>query len=394
MTFSQKISLQEYETRAFTLPARSRTILENLSPFLCVSKPYTNGQCDFTASHWVGSVLVPDGYVSVAPKVGGANALRMMLEGEGELPEAWKECLARIESKDLWDALALALGRELTHIRAAGYQGAYVEEEDNRQCVRGKVLPIQDLRSNTPVRRGTYSRDAVWSFDIPINQALTWASSTLVTLARSDATHSILAESRLLSGIKEVPPAADWLPEVGDRYRRAVFLAQLVRRAWAPQVSTLGYMSQNAIVNMNDVFEKFVRSRLRRSLAQKGLSVLEKGTYRRRFSEHAQVEPDLVMADKTGRVVAIGDVKYKWRWNFNNSDIFQMNAYLETYPEASTAFVFFPSNGEGGPPRPERMPRNRTLIPVALDPNSIFDESSWNAIAGEVTRQAQMKAAI
>ncbi|HYX32825.1 MAG TPA: hypothetical protein VE954_06900 [Oligoflexus sp.] len=290
MKNTTSVSLREYEKLSVNLPTRSRDALEKIDQFVSVSRSDSKGVFDVTASHWVGSVILPDGYISVAPKVGGTNALRMMLEGEGELPESWKECLARIDGNDLWDVLALALGREMALIRAAGYQGAYIEEDDNRQCVRGKILPMEDLRFNFPVRRGVYSRDAIWSFDIGINQALNWAASALVNLARFDAVQALRAEASLLNGIKELPPEPDWLPEPGDRYRRAIFLTQLVRKAWAPQTSLFGYTAHNAIVNMYNVFEGFIRARMRRYAGQHGLVVLEKGSYRRKRPSKSRLD--------------------------------------------------------------------------------------------------------
>jgi 5-methylcytosine-specific restriction endonuclease McrBC regulatory subunit McrC len=392
MKHTTRISMQEYENLAVKLPKRSHEVLKNLKHFLSVSRLDSQGVFDVKASHWVGSIILPDGYVSVAPKVGGTNALRMMLEGEGELPENWKECLARVDSSELWDVLALALRQEMSLIRAAGYQGAYVEEDDNRQCVRGKLLPMEDLRSNFPVRRGIYSRDTIWSFDIEVNQALNWAASALLNLAKFDTAQALRAEATLLSGIQEIAPRQDWLPEPGDRYRRAIFLAQLVRKAWSPQTSLFGFAAHNAIVNMYNVFESFVRTRLRSFAVKKGLIVQDKGTFHRSLSKNAPVKPDIVITNIEGHVLAVGDVKYKWKWDFKNTDIYQINAYLDAFPETLTAYIFYPDDAlTPADFWVEQLPRGKILICVPLNPKRMFDAEIWTNICQVIVSNAMSR---
>lgn len=389
MKYTSHISLREYEKHTVKLPKRSYDVLEKLSHFVSVSRSDSRGIFDIAASHWVGSIILPDGYISVAPKVGGTNALRMMLESEGEFPEAWKECLARIDGSELWDVLALALGHEMSLIRAAGYQGTYIEEDDNRQCARGKILPIEDLRTNFPVRRGIYSRDTIWSFDIEVNQALHWAASVLINLAKFEALQTIRAEAGILNGIQEIPPRLDWLPESGDRYRRAIFLAQMVRKAWSPQTSTFGFMAQNAVVNMYHVFENFVRTRLHRSALKHGLVVPAKANHQRLLSKHVPVKPDIIVENGSGKVLAVGDVKYKWKWNFDNADVYQINAYLDAFPETSTAYVFYPDDAVTLVDlRIENLPRGKTLVCVPLHPKKMFDADVWTKICQVIAYNA------
>ena len=152
-----------------------------------------------------------------------------------------------------------------------------------------------------------------------------------------------------------------------------------------------GHVAPNAIVNMNEVFEAFVRARLRRFLAPHCLIVLEKGSDRRLFSANVQIEPDIVVADRSGRVVAVGDVKYKWQWDFVNADVFQMNAYLDTFPESKIAYVFFPSDASYENMATEKLPRERFLAPIPLSPRDMFRDETWELIAINIVKAASAR---
>jgi 5-methylcytosine-specific restriction endonuclease McrBC regulatory subunit McrC len=174
------------------------------------------------------------------------------------------------------------------------------------------------------------------------------------------------------------------MPNSNDLYFRALWLVRLIDRATALNMNRYGFRSAGFGVDMNKVFEGYVRNQLRIGARSFSLRVGEKALAKKDLCEQVKLEPDILVT-RSGVPVIVADCKYKVDWSKINSDIYQMLAYLEGYRPVNTAVIFCPSS-EGFEERVIRLPRERSLIVIGLPRNSLFDSDAWKGIVAKLER--------
>jgi 5-methylcytosine-specific restriction enzyme subunit McrC len=151
--------------------------------------------------------------------------------------------------------------------------------------------------------------------------------------------HSRTALARLrqqLNGISVVIPDKRGVPEphwtrLNERYRPAVALARLIITTAGLEARAGGEDASAFLVDMNDVFERFIRAALGEALKldHRALPAAARGwTVHLDTGHEVPLEPDLSWwADE--RCVFVGDCKYKkTSGSIPNADVYQMLAYL------------------------------------------------------------------
>jgi hypothetical protein len=114
-----------------------------------------------------------------------------------------------------------------------------------------------------------------------------------------------------------------------------------------PGAAPIGRSPEAWFLNLEHLFEAAVRNCLDAAAKTCGHRVASAGTDRRRVfgdSDYLRAHPDLVVRNKSARIAAIGDVKYKqWAGNTTPSDIYQLLVHAAAF-EAGIAFLVFPSS--------------------------------------------------
>jgi 5-methylcytosine-specific restriction enzyme subunit McrC len=331
------------------------------------------------ADSWVGKFTVPGLTFDIVPKIGPVNALKMYLMGDGEASPELMESLNRASDDDyFWDLTAEILMRTTDAIIRSGIRREYVEFEQNSDFVRGQVVIAEDLLQNVPIRFGTVCRYSELTPDIEVNRAVLWGLEVLTQGVSTSMAQRIRFFTKRLEEIslpRDVPEV-DYRRESGS-YRTALFLVDLVSRSLQTDSSTFGLSGFGLLMDMNQVFEGFVRNMLRTKLLEKGLVVPDKRSTRRPLCKEVMLEPDfLIYASEA--IVAVCDCKYKDDWRFQNADVYQMLAYLEGFDGVRTAFVFHPeSDADKISIDKIEYPRSGTLFRIGLPSERLLDMDVW-----------------
>jgi 5-methylcytosine-specific restriction enzyme subunit McrC len=168
--------------------------------------------------------------------------------------------------------------------------------------------------------------------------------------------HTALARLRQqLNGISGMDPDGRGVPEphwtrLNERYRPAVALARLIVSTAALEARAGGQDASVFLVDMNAVFERFIRVALREALRLdvRAFPAAARGRSVHLDIEHGvPLEPDLSWWIG-GRCVFAGDCKYKrTEGTIPNADAYQMLAYLTALQLADGLLVY--AAGEGLP---------------------------------------------
>jgi 5-methylcytosine-specific restriction enzyme subunit McrC len=250
----------------------------------------------------------------------------------------------------------------------------YVEREDNLGTVRGRVLPLDNIRQNAFAPHRLYCRFEEFSPDRPENRLIRSALAALVR-GCSDSLNRHRA-SMLAERLHEIPPSLDVRADLArwrdDRlmkhYRelRSTCRWILLRQGISPVRGGEGMVG--CFARMNDVFERYVARWIARELGRhdelKHLRLFDQtlrekpgGSVSRELwqwenDKHwTYMLPDMAIYDAQ-KCVAVLDAKWKLpkTQDINRSDIYQVHAYARYWLSAGGQVALIYPHLNGGEP--------------------------------------------
>jgi len=346
------VALREYEHEDAVLPDRAVSdLVLAAGDRLRVGATAVPGTVRITASSYVGTIVTPDVEVRVRPKVPLEN-LFLMLD-VGLPPDAWRAETALFGTdRDLLPAVALFFARTLERTLASGLLRSYRSENDRLVALRGRIdLPAQ-LRHpglETPIACAFEEYTA----DIIENRYLKSAVRRLLRVPRVSgiARRGLLqqlARFEEVAGVSVEPDATDRMhfTRINQHYRPSLRLARIVLENLTLTDREGSAPSTSFMIDMNDLFQRFLADRLRRAL-HGTLRVVEEPTTYLDVEQQVRMYPDLVFS-RNGRTVYVGDAKYKLSDSglARNADYYQLLAYTTALGLPAGILVYCQADGE------------------------------------------------
>jgi 5-methylcytosine-specific restriction enzyme subunit McrC len=130
-------------------------------------------------------------------------------------------------------------------------------------------------------------------------------------------------------------------------YQAAISLATLVLRSASLDLVTGGVRGSALLIDMNDVFERFVRSALRMALDVDVKRFPERAPFLRLDeAELVPLKPDLCLVEGE-RITWVGDAKYKRlpSGSYSNADLYQLLAYAVATGLSSGTLIYAADEG-------------------------------------------------
>ena len=289
------------------------------------------------AGSTVGVVRVGDLTIEIRPKVGIAALL--FLVSYALDARAWKPDATQLaHDANLAEAIIPLFVRATHHAIRPGLLHGYQSYDDTLISIRGRVRMADQFRARTGLPLPVEVVYDDFTPDIIENQLLLTAAETLgrIHLRHRDSQTSLARLRQQLNGVSTVVPDGRGVPtphwsRLNERYRPAVGLARLIITTAGLEARAGGEDASSFLVDMNAVFEDFIRVALREAL-QSTPRAFPAAAARRHLHldlEHdVPLEPDLSWWSGT-RCVFVGDCKYKkTTGTVPNADIYQMLAYL------------------------------------------------------------------
>ena len=311
----RRLLLHEWSTERLQLDDEVARRLGEM-PWVSVATDREPGWWRVSTRQWVGAFSLGDLRIIVRPKIEPKNLFVLLEVG---LPhDAWQaEAIDYATNEELLPALVSFFARTAETTLARGLFHHYRHEDDDLLALRGRIDFVRQFRRGGLLVPTACSWDD-FTADVDENRCL--IAAIRLTLRVPDVPHDDRRRLRrllaALDGVAEptASVALDRLDRIqytrlNEHYRPALRLARLILANCTLQDQHGGTAASAFMLDMNQLFEDFVTSRLQRVLRGQ-LDV--RAQMRAHLDDDCRVpiQPDLVF-ECQGRRAGVADLKYK-----------------------------------------------------------------------------------
>ena len=359
------VTMREWETRRLELTRPQAGRLQD-TPWLSVTPDPEDGYWTVTAKQWVGGFTLDGLRVIVRPKIDPQN-LFLLLE-VGLPPDAWlPEAMEYAETDDLLSALISFFARTAETILARGHYHSYRHEEEDLLALRGRLDFQRQFRRGGLLVPMACSYDD-FTADVAENRYLKAAMKQAIRVGGVPP----MDRRRLMRLLVALEDVADVLvhaddieritfTRLNDHYQPAIRLARLILANLTLQDQHGDTTASAFMLDMNNLFERFVTERLRAELSGR-LEVEGQMRSSLDTGRRVSIRPDLEFK-RDGVRVGVADIKYKLRdtdetpeWTgtsepagrsyagsqvwASNADYYQLLAYATALDHATGTLIY------------------------------------------------------
>lgn len=361
--------LKEYETASgLPLSPASAAILRKEFHHVVTLRSAAADTWDVAASSYIGRIELPDAALYIAPKITGVTVWHWLSVaydlpslrfspaatrlGEWTGDVEWlikafaKECAAIVRGglRSGYETRVEPTENVRGHLRIAPTLAQWMKQEYRFVCAYDE--PTRSVAENRLLYAGLYHmaqrryRDPSLRRDL-LRLCPAFAPEKLPE--REEAETALPSEQ--LAELARLPCL-----RLSRSYARACAWLALYWRgsAWAMREGAVPHDS--FVLDMNELFERYVARRLQETLSRHGIEVSTQPHHWLGENGHIRIVPDLVLRHPSGKEVVV-DTKYKLRTGQGeNADVFQMLAYL-TARQAHSGVLLYAA----GPERTDRI---------------------------------------
>lgn len=369
----EPIDLLEYESKEVELSASGQRSLAALAGNrLTVGVGSRPGTCRVTATQYVGTIVTPECNVLIHPKVSLENLFALL--GVGLPASGWQtEQFAFGGSRDLLRELSQFFARSVQHATHAGLLRAYRTEQERLVGVRGRIDIAAQIRHPGDASRIACTFDE-YTVDVIENRVLKAACRRLLQVpgVQFEVRRVLRQALATFEDVTDGPARAeaiDWIrfTRLNRHYEPALRLAQLVLRNLSLLDQAGAYGASAFLVDMNDLFQRYVTDRLSKALRGR-LDLVAEPDVRLGTKRRITMYPDLVFR-RAGVNVFTGDLKYKLAEDGRgrSADYYQLLAYLTALDLRKGVLIYCQTGGEAPQRRVEVVHSDKELLTYALD---------------------------
>jgi len=335
----RKLALTEYSVEpSVQLSAEDCDALRGLNAEITISPSIGSPGCyDLMPSSWIGAIELPNLSVRIRPKIAISRVLFLLSYAMD--PKYWRDIEFNFGEEDsLFEAIIPGFLFQTKRACSRGLLKSYRLEESALPTVRGRFRVQDQLNRHfgiVPPVEVTYDE---FTDDIEENRLIKAALHCLerMPIRSIEMRHQVRHFQSILHSVALIAYDPRRLPTVyytrlNRQYRGVVELAKLILRSVSYDLK-FGTVSAAAfLVDMNDVFEKFVLVALREALGLPEWQFPSNGGNHSVFLDEAKkvsLKPDLSWWEGPN-CVFVGDAKYK-RINVSgikHPDLYQLLAY-------------------------------------------------------------------
>ncbi len=287
---------------------------------------------EIRAGSTVGTIVLPSLRLLIRPKVDLENLFFLLGFGAGLTN--WTEAQFPYEGDpDLFRAVAWIFEAEVRRAAAQGMVRGYEPRSETLTTLRGRIDVAAQLRARQGRPFPLDCRFEEYTEDLPLNRVIKAAHRRLLQIPALDTRLAarLRHRYRTFDSVSSVEYSAPFLPQLRftrlDRlWEPAGQLALLILRQQGIRDQAGKMIGTTFTVDMNELFERFVESMVRKEAQRAGLKLRAQAP--RHLTETIPIRPDLVLvqADKD---LAVGDAKYKQLepGGWSNQDLYQLLAY-------------------------------------------------------------------
>lgn len=355
------VRCQEWKTtESVPLTVGERDALSTLVPSLRISPSrHSSDRYDLTPGSTVGTIQVGEVTIEIEPKIGPAKVIA--LASLAFNPSSWREPSTAMSTNDgLTEAMCRALTELTRRALRSGLLQGYRTTLEVLPTVRGRVRFADQVQQ----RRGMPLPVAVtyddYTHDTLEHQLLLAAARRLsqMPLRSAKAREDLMWLRHQLDGVSDILVPPVHVPEpvwtrLNERYRPAVTLARLILAGTSLESGLGGHRALAFLVDMNQVFEDFIRVGLRERLRLTQRTFPDGNHVPRLFLDESgrwvPLKPDLSWWNaERSTCLFVGDCKYKRPdSSIPNADVYQLHAYVTALQLPAGLLIY--ARTEGSP---------------------------------------------
>lgn len=295
--------------------------------------PAQDGQWRVTASSYVGSLVVDGVELLIRPKINPENLFLLLEPG---LPSnAWrKESFAYASTSDLLPSVVAFFARTVETTLGRGVLRSYESRQEPLIALRGRLDVSQQFKRAGVMTPVSCSFDD-FSEDIVENRVIRAALRLALRVPRVDPgeRQRMMRQLVALEGVSDTPVDPEtvdsiYFTRLNQHYEPMLGLARLVLSNLTLTDACGSTSTSSFMVDMNDLFQRFLTERLRSAL-RGSLDVVDEPLVFLGAGQQVAMRPDLEFRDYAGRARYVGDIKYKLAENARgrSNDYYQLLAY-------------------------------------------------------------------
>ncbi len=328
-------------------PAALGRILTDYSTRVSVA-PAGGGAVIMSGNSYVGLIRLGELDLVIQPKVPTLSVFWML---------GYADRLVRFDPAEfpferepgLLDILARLFAKQTEFLIRHGLYREYVERDENLRFVRGRILPIEDLRANRGLHHRVVCRYGDLTADVPHNRILRAVTDQLLRFRfhLSGITEQLAWNASHFAEVNSVPlNARDFADlrygRLNVHYQAVHALAKLIVEHFTFRFEAGEQLAPSFLANMDDVYQEFLTRLVEEQAKPFGLRLRRPGGLFLAEGHRVPVDPDIVLTDGH-RVRAVIDAKYKLI--DANADVYQALAYAKALDVDRVALVY-PADGE------------------------------------------------
>lgn len=395
----RQVSLTEYiPQHGIPLTQNECAALKRINADIAISPSADTLDCyDLTPSSKIGVIQLPELSILIRPKIQIERVLFLLSYAVD--PKHWQDTGFDFQEKhSLVEAITPGFLRQIRRAIGHGILKSYRPEETTLPTIRGRIrLQDQIKRRHGHMPPVELSYDE-FTDDIEENRLLKAAICSLgrMRFRSTDLRRQLYHFQSIFDPVARVEYDPRRLPVIhytrlNSRYRPAIDLAKLILRSFSYDLNHGNAPGTTFLVDMNDVFEKFVLIALREALGLPDWKFPSGDANHGLFLDMAQdidLLPDLSWWEESV-CLFVGDAKYK-RINargIKHPDLYQLLSYTIGAGVPGGLLVY--AAGEGDPAVHEVVNVGKTLRVTSLDLSGRPEQ-----ILSEVGRIAQIVTAL
>lgn len=270
---------------------------------------------------------------------------------------------SKIQNYNLLELLANKYINSLLKEMNRGIYFEYVNEEENLNVIRGKILFNEHVKHNYANKVKAFCKYNEYSADNTLNQILKLACIRILNKVYNNkitnkTKKAIFDLSNVsITNINKEMLERFKLTRRNKRFSQCLELARFILLNLANE-STLGKSNGfSMLFEMNILYEKYIgklvkeiwKGKNKRALLQDNRKYLLLNT--KTNKKNFNLKPDIVLDENKIHKVIIDTkwkpIEYKSKLSYKVNDIYQMYAYITTYKEANRVVLLYPCLVEG-----------------------------------------------
>jgi 5-methylcytosine-specific restriction enzyme subunit McrC len=388
----RQLTLTEYSPKQCVLASDECDAICRLNAQIQIVRSTNGPDCyDLTPSSWIGAIELPNLAIQIRPKIQISNVLFLLSYAMD--PKHWRDTGFNFDEQDLLvEAIIPGFVLQLRRALEPGVLQGYMLKEDALATVRGRIRFQDQIDRHFGLLPPIEVRYDEFTEDVEENRLVKAALRALERIRIRSAEmryrlhhfHPILDRVSLVEYEPRNLPTINYT-RLNHRYRPAVELSKLILSSLSYDLKYGSATGAAFLVDMNEVFEKFVWVALREALGLSAWDFPSGGGNNSLFMDVGQkirLKPDLSWWEGSN-CVFVGDVKYKRIsvTGIKHPDLYQLLAYTIATELPGGLLIY--AAGEDEPAIHEVV-----SVPKQLEVTSLDLSGSPNQILADIARIA------